>query len=43
MDKSKLKRKKVWMPIVGALVALGILSASQAQWIKEVLTAVTGG
>jgi len=46
MDKQKIqqkiKEKRVWIPAISFLVAVGLLSASQAEWVKTILTAMFG-
>lgn len=38
----KIKEKKVWMSGLGFLAALGALSASQVEWVQNVLAAILG-
>jgi uncharacterized membrane protein len=40
--KERIKEKKAWVSILGALTALGVLSASQMETIKEIFTAIIG-
>jgi hypothetical protein len=40
--KAKVKEKKVWMSALSTLAALGVLTASQVDWAKDVLAAIFG-